>query len=290
MPKGLSLAASGKLSGTPVVPGEFSFTGAATDEKGCAGARVYKLEVTATPAPLLTCVSAASFAGAALASESIVTAFGNGLAKSTEVAKTQPLPTTLAGVRVRGRDNAGAEVFAPLFFVSPNQINFLMPPSMATGKGAVTVVRDGETVASNEARIEVVAPGLFSADASGRGLAMGVALRVKADGSQSFEPIARFDAEKRQFVAVPINPGSANDSVFLALFATGLRNRSSLGNVSVKIGGVDANALYAGPQGAFAGFDQLNVALPRSLAGRGEVDVAVMVDGKQANTLKVAVK
>ncbi len=238
----------------------------------------------------VTCVSAASFAGTALASESIVAAFGNGLAQATETARTQPLPTTLASVRVRVRDKAGAEAFAPLFFVSPKQINFQMPPGLATGNAIVTVLRDNETVASGEAQIEAVAPGLFSADSSGRGLLIGFALRVKADGSQSFEPVVRFDEEKKQFVAAPINPGPETDQVFLVLFATGLRNRISLGNVGVKIGGVSADALYAGPQGSFTGLDQLNVLLPRSLAGRGELDVVVMVDGKQANTLKVAIK
>jgi len=83
---------------------------------------------------------------------------------------------------------------------------------------------------------------------------------------------------------------AATDRVFLVLFATGARHRASLGAVSVKIGGVNADALYAGPQGSFAGLDQLNVLLPRSLAGRGEMDVSVQVEGQEANKLRVAVK
>jgi len=47
-----------------------------------------------------------------------------------------------------------------------------------------------------------------------------VALRVKSDGSQSFEPVVRFDAEKKQFVAAPIDLGPATDRVFLVMFAT----------------------------------------------------------------------
>lgn len=42
----------------------------------------------------------------------------------------------------------------------------------------------------------MVAPALFTADASGRGLAAALVLRIKADNSQSFEPVARFDATK----------------------------------------------------------------------------------------------
>jgi uncharacterized protein (TIGR03437 family) len=238
----------------------------------------------------ITPVSAASFAGPALASESIAAAFGNGLSESTEVAATQPLPTTLAGIRVRIRDNLGAESFAPLFFASPNQINFQLPPGVAMGKAAFTVLRGNVTVAAGEAQIESVAPGIFSADSSGQGLLMGLALRVRADGSQSYESITSYDANAKRFVATPIDLGPATDRVFLVLFATGVRNRSSLNFVEVKIGGLNLDALYAGPQGSFAGLDQLNVLLSRNLIGRGVVDVAVAVNGMQANTLKIAIK
>lgn len=74
------------------------------------------------------------------------------------------------------------------------------------------------------------------------------------------------------------------------LFGTGLRNRSSLGAVNVMIGEANVDALYAGPQGSFVGLDHLNVSLPRSLAGRGEVVVSVTVNGVAANNLKVAIK
>ena len=46
--------------------------------------------------------------------------------------------------------------------------------------------------------------------------------------------------------------------------------------------------LYEGRQ--FVGMDQLNVSLPRSLAGRGDVDVVLTVDGQVANELQVNVR
>ncbi|NOT63393.1 MAG: hypothetical protein HOP19_24550, partial [Acidobacteria bacterium] len=116
----------------------------------------------------------------------------------------------------------------------------------------------------------------------------GLALRVKADGSQSYEPLARFDGN--QFVAQPLNLGPATERVFLVLFGTGLRYRVSLSSVGIVIGGVNAETLYAGAQGSFIGLDQLNVALPRALAGRGEIDLTLTVDGKAANVLRVAVQ
>ncbi|MBL8168727.1 MAG: hypothetical protein JNJ50_11265, partial [Acidobacteria bacterium] len=40
----------------------------------------------------------------------------------------------------------------------------------------------------------------------------------------------------------------------------------------------------------FVGLDQINVPLPRSLAGRGEVDVVMTVDGVAANTIRIRIK
>jgi hypothetical protein len=55
-------------------------------------------------------LSGKAHGGAELASESIVAAFGAGLATATQVATSLPLPTTLAGTTVKVRDNAGVGV------------------------------------------------------------------------------------------------------------------------------------------------------------------------------------
>lgn len=60
-------------------------------------------------------VSAASYNGVELAKESIIAAFGEGLATEVKIAATLPLPTSLAGTKVKVKDSAGAERDAPLF-------------------------------------------------------------------------------------------------------------------------------------------------------------------------------
>jgi len=50
---------------------------------------------------------------------------------------------------------------------------------------------------------------------------------------------------------------------------------------------VMADVLTAGAQGDFAGLDQINLSIPRSLAGRGEVDLELTVDGVRANTVRL---
>ncbi len=88
----------------------------------------------------LTSVSAASYRGPELARESIVAAFGAALAINTTTATSAPLPTDLAGTSVKIRDSAGAERSAPLFFISPNQVNYLFPPETAPGAATATIV------------------------------------------------------------------------------------------------------------------------------------------------------
>ncbi|HMZ23125.1 MAG TPA: hypothetical protein PLD20_34695, partial [Blastocatellia bacterium] len=80
------------------------------------------------------------------------------------------------------------------------------------------------------------------------------------------------------------------DQVILLLFGTGVRNRSANGALTALIGGTSAEVLGAAAQAEFDGLDQINVRLPRSLIGRGEVDVALTVDGAAANVVRIRVQ
>ncbi len=235
-------------------------------------------------------VSAASFIGAQLAPESIVAAFGVKLATATQVASSLPLPTTLAGTTVKVKVGAGAEQSAQLFFVSSGQVNYLFPAGLGAGLAMVTITGGDGSISIGTVQSAMVAPGLFTANANGQGVVSGVALRVR-NGVQTFEPIAEFNSAQSRFTPLPIDLGPAGDEVYLIVYGTGFRNRSALSAVTVKIGGTDIAVSFAAAAPGFIGLDQLNLGpLPRSLAGRGELDMTLMVDGKAANTVKVAIK
>ena len=267
-----------------------SETAAAWRAAGGINSRVEDLStLTGGPAPqaTVTVVNAASYGTSAVATESIVSLFGANLATATEAGATTPLPTQLAGTSVRFRDAAGVERLAPLFFVSANQINCQIPPGTAAGAATLAVTINGAAVATGAAQIANVAPGLFTADGSGRGLPAGYVLRVRAGGPQLIEPLAQYDAQQNRVIAVPIDFGNATDQLYLVLFGTGFRYRSSLGALTLTLGGTSVPPLFAGTQGGFVGVDQLNLQLPRSLAGRGEVDLLLSVDGQPANPVKL---
>jgi uncharacterized protein (TIGR03437 family) len=56
------------------------------------------------------------------------------------------------------------------------------------------------------------------------------------------------------------------------------------------VGGVRASLLYVGAQPQYPGLDQVNLVVPRALAGGGEVPVVITVDGQTANVVTVNVK
>jgi len=238
----------------------------------------------------LSPVSAASFVGPSLAAEEIVAAFGTNLAGGTEAAQTVPLPTSLLGTSVKVKDKNDAERPAALFFVSPGQVNFQIPAGTVEGKATITLTNAENVQVTATVLIERTAPGLFAANANGMEVAAGVLVRVKADGSQIFEPVARFDDSKKKFVPLPIDFGEAADQLFLVLFGTGWRNRSAQDKVVAQVGDLNVPVLFAGAQGSYVGEDQINLQLPRSLAGVGEMSVAVTADGRLANLVKVAFK
>src|SRR5262249_59875057 len=77
------------------------------------------LTATVMQASAVTTTSAASFNGDEVASESIVAAFGAGLATASQAATSLPLPTEMAGAAGQGRDRAGREGRAPALFGAP---------------------------------------------------------------------------------------------------------------------------------------------------------------------------
>lgn len=238
-----------------------------------------------------TTVGAASFEGASVAPESIVAAFGAGLSPVTFSATTMPLPTAVSGVSVRVEDQTGTVNSAPLFFLSPFQINYVIPKAAALGPARITVWDNGIRRSTEQINIAQVAPGIFTANADGKDTAAAVVLRLKSNGDSSYESVYRFDPLLSRSVAVPVNLGvAAGDKVYLILFCSGVRNRASLQGVVVTIGGVQANVLYAGPQQEFMGLDQINLLIPPSLAGRGVVDIDTIVDNKRANKVTVAIR
>lgn len=251
----------------------------------------FDLQILASTLSPLVSVSSANYQRY-LSNEMITASFGENLAVTTELAPL-PLPTILAGRRLLITDSAGQEKTAKLLFVSPTQINFIMPSGLANGVATTRLIdENGNQIKFGFVEIARVAPGIFTADASGRGLPAAAIVR-SSSGFQVYEPVAKFDSALLQNIPIEIDLGHPSEVVVLVLFGTGWR-QADPSEVQVSIsnnaGGVFCPLQYAGRQPTIEGLDQINVFLPQTLAGKGDVTVRVTVAGIRANDVQLKIK
>jgi uncharacterized protein (TIGR03437 family) len=140
----------------------------------------------ANAASLYTPPQDAAQPGLGVAAGSIIAIFGSNLARTAKLAEGFPLPKTLESTSVT---IGGLEV--PLFFVSPEQVNAMVPSSLALNSNRrgdfqtfPVVVRVGSQESSQYIlRISEVAPGIFTVDGSGCG--QGLIYQSQPDGTVS---------------------------------------------------------------------------------------------------------
>ncbi len=216
-----------------------------------------------------------------VAADSLASAYGQNLGFVARSAPSASLPNTLAGAQATVTDATGVARPAPLLYVSPSQVNFEVPDGTAPGLATVDIAGASGTV-----QVNAVAPGLYAL--GGTNIAAATAARYP-NGGGAPTLVAVFDCSSGTCVVSPIALDNQS-TVYLSLYGTGLRNRSSLANVTCTVGGVSTPVQYAGAQPQYPGLDQVNVALPLTLRGAGTVNVEVNVDGQLSNPVEIAIQ
>lgn len=198
-------------------------------------------------------------ASRAVAPDSVAVANGFGLCGVTQQTQRQPdgtFPTAVGGTTVTVNGRA-----APLYYVSPTQVNFRVPPETETGAAEI-VIRNADGVEMrSRVRVADAAPGLFTVDGTGRGDAFFVDTNTLL--CSFFMPD---DGARR-----------------LQLFATGVRGATQL---QVTINGVPVIVEGIKACRGLPGMDQINVAIPPNvLPTGGEGTLVVNADGLSSNTV-----
>ncbi|MCW5978126.1 MAG: VCBS repeat-containing protein [Bryobacteraceae bacterium] len=237
------------------------------------------------PAPLRN-TSAATNTVRTLAPDSIVAAYGAGLADATAVAPTADWPQTLGGTTVTVRDERGATRPCRIYYVSPGQVNYHLPAETAPGFAVVTITSGSGRATRGLIRVVPTSPAFFLANRNGA--AAGFVVRARPNGEQVMEQTVVLN-NLGDVVARQITLGPDNEQEVLLLFGTSIRGRASLSDVTATIGGVPATVLYAGPQNEYPGLDQVNILIPKALRGRGLVNVVLSAGGSEANTVNIRV-
>src|SRR5262249_19362832 len=196
--------------------------------------------------------------------------FGGNLADSTASATLDAngqLPTELAFRRVEVN---GVE--SRLIYVSPGQINFVVPRDIPSGTTTVVVfATDTNTTRTGAVAIAASAPGIFSSDATGRG--PGAILNAV-----TFAP--------GPFVTATAENG-IDTRTRLAVYGTGFRRAQNVtaSVVSARTGSFDVTVLYANLAPGFSGLDQLNFIVPPELDGAGTVSFTIATEDGTSNTV-----
>jgi uncharacterized protein (TIGR03437 family) len=241
------------------------------------------------PSLTLANTSAAGFGLGPLAPGSIAAAFGANLAAETAQPTGTP-PVSLGAVTASVTDSAGTARPAQLFYVSPTQVNYLIPANTAPGLATVTIAAGGDVTATGQIEILPVAPALFTVNANS--LVAANVLLVSQNGDQTYESIYQTD-QNGNITALPIDFGSATDTVYLLLYGTGIRNLTSLSAVTATVGwSLNAPVTYAGPQCCYVGLDQVNLQLPRSLAASTPFTTVLQLtmDGQPSNQVTLLIQ
>jgi uncharacterized protein (TIGR03437 family) len=239
---------------------------------------------------LISTVSSASYFPK-VAAGSFVVAYGANLAPATMVA-TQPLPTSLGGVTVQVTDSSGAMQTAQIYYVvaptagvaNSSAVCFLLPSGLAAGVGTVTIGG-----ASGGVLIDSVAPGIYTANASGSGVAAALAAVYGASGTVTQQTVFNCPSGAGSCVSAPMSMGGPADSLIVSLYGTGWRN-AAMASAWARIGGVPATVQYIGAVAGAPGLDQVNLIVPKSLAGAGEVPVVLTASGQTANAVTINIQ
>ena len=207
-------------------------------------------------------------AGQPVAPGSIASIFGSDLAASLAQADSVPLSFSMADVSVSVNGMP-----APLFFVSPGQINIQVPwnvlPDAADNGVATVVVSRGQLKSiARSVNIASVSPAIFTVGPDG----VGNAIAINSDGS----------------IAAPVGsiPGllthPAGIGQPLVILASGLGSvtpvdadgansvdqlRSTVHIPDVLVGGQPAQLLFSGLSPSFTAVNQVNAVVPSVSAG-----------------------
>ncbi|HLY17055.1 MAG TPA: hypothetical protein VKR61_07510 [Bryobacteraceae bacterium] len=224
-------------------------------------------------------------ADSTVAADMLVSVFGTDLATKTLVDST--FPTTLGGTTANLVDSANNSFAAPLYLVSPYQVNCLVPSNAANGPATLTITSGDGAVSTSIVLIDPVAPGLYTSYANGQGPAAAIAVCYgtcsgwpNSSGNQHFWQYTFVAGCTSGSCAVPLQWG-ANDVVAIELYGTGIRHNSA-GSVSANINGQSLKVDFAAAQGTDTGLDQINVEIPNSLHGAGTVNLTVSIQDANA--------
>ncbi len=223
---------------------------------------------SANGAPTIAALANGASYQQAFATGGILTVFGSQLAPSAQSAGSVPLPISTAGVAalING-------VAAPLYYVSPGQLNIQVPYETPAGGAAVLSINNNGQLASQSFLVAAAAPGIFT-DQNGLVVPTGSAARgeeiaIYLTGAGAVSPEVSTGAAPSLSAAIADLPKPAQTT-------------------TVTVGGVQATLDFVGIPSGLVGVTQINLVVPNGIT-LGTQPLVVTVGGVSSATAKLSI-
>jgi uncharacterized protein (TIGR03437 family) len=222
-------------------------------------------------------VNSASFATEAVAPGSLFSVFGLNLASSATQAAEAPWPVVLSGTRVSINGQA-----APLYFVSPNQINAQIPYSIALGEASVVVTTDRGASPPEFVNVTNAAIGVFVHPGSRRAIAL--------NQDNSLNSPDNPEARGRVVTIFVTGVGSVTPDIATGDVAPLDRLYRASSPVSAILGGAEATVMFLGLTPGFIGLAQANVEIPNNAAVRSDAELNFRAGGVSSPLVTISLQ
>ncbi|MBK9168610.1 MAG: S8 family serine peptidase [Bryobacterales bacterium] len=234
------------------------------------------LDAQTTNIPACALTNGASFVWGDVAPGSFASIFGNRLAAQEVVNSQLPMPAVLGGTSVSVNG-----VPAPLFYVSPAQINLQVPFEVAAGPATATVSIDGAPAATVDFTVSPSAPGVLQYGESR-------AVAVNADGS--INSADKPAAAGSSLVVYATGQGAVDNPVSTGSPAAPSGDPLSLatGETTVKIGDTVVKPFFSGLTPGFVALLQVNLIVPQ--LPPGTYPMLLTIGGAPSKAVLVTVK
>jgi uncharacterized protein (TIGR03437 family) len=185
----------------------------------------------------------------------VISLFGSNLAPLSFAVGSIPLPAAVSGVTVTVNG-----IPAPLYYVSPGQLNVQVPYGLPLGANVLTVSNNGRT-ATATLEVKASAPGIFTGQGGAilpvSTVARGQAIELYVTGVGELSPAVSTGASPAQGTVAASLPKPSQP-------------------VRVTVGGAPANIEFAGNSAGLVGVTQVNLRVPAD-AALGTQSVVVTV-------------
>ena len=213
---------------------------------------------------------------------SVAAIIGANLVDRTEQGPSGPLAQTLAGAVVR----IGTRLL-PLFWVSPERIDFEVPSDLEPGSYRITIQRSGQPEVASDMLVVRNAPGLFTRDDGAAGQTP-IAVAIRANGTQITADSPAVPGEQLTLLATGAGRYDllAPDGFPLPDFLT----YKLLDPVEVLLGDLTVSPTFAGGRGGQVGVNAIRFTVPSSATPGATLTLRLKVNDRLSNTAALPIR